>query len=209
MKTFIAGIFIVSFFLVTGFAQSSSLWLGAHAGADIGTVAIGPPDAVGTITSKTGIAVGAEADYWISDNYGISAQPAYVQKGFNTQLNDGSFAVTYRYLQLPVLFKFTFGSGALKPFFFAGPEFGLKLSVTQSGPVMGKDTTITAADSLVTKSNIGILVGAGINYQVNSATMLFLQAGYDHGLSNISPNSREQTLSTRDIRTSLGILLKM
>ena len=211
MKNFIAGILIVSYFSVTGYAQSASIWLGAHAGADIGTIATGPPDAYGTVTSKTGIAVGAEAGYWISDNLGISTGLAYVQKGANiTNVQYGdSYSIVYRYLQMPVLLKATFGSGPVKPFFFAGPEIGLKLSATQSGPILGRDTTVNAPDSLLKKFNIGILLGAGITYQVNPKTMLFLEAGYDHGMSNISPNERYFAVSTRDIRASLGILFRI
>jgi hypothetical protein len=209
MKHFIVGILIVSFFSVTGYAQSSSIWLGAHAGADIGTIATGPPDAFGTITSSTGIAIGAEGDYWITDNFGISIGLAYVQKGANVNLRGESFGLAYRYLQMPVLLKATFGDGSVKPYLFAGPEFGLKLSATQSGPILGRDTTVDFPDSLITKFNIGILLGAGITFTINPQTMLFLEAGYDHGLSNITPSDKYAAVSTRDIRASLGILFRI
>jgi hypothetical protein len=200
---------LVSFFFSSGYAQPSSIWLGAHAGADMGTIATGPPDALGTITSKTGIAFGAEAGYWITDNLGMSIGLAYVQKGFNSNLNDGSFGIAYRYLQMPLLLKATFGIGTVKPYFFAGPEIGLKLSATQSGPILGRDTTIDVPDSVITKFNIGILLGAGVTYAINPETMLFLEAGYDHGLSNITPSDKFVAISTRDIRASLGILFRI
>jgi len=209
MKQFIFGSLIVLCFSMTGYAQPGSLWLGAHTGADIGTIATGPPDAFGTTTSKTGIAIGEEGDYWISYNGGISIQLSYVQKGFTANLNDGPYSITYRYLQMPVLLKVTFGTGPVKPFFFAGPEIGLKLSATQSGPIFGRDTTVDFPDSAITKFNIGILLGAGIAYMVNSAMMLFLEAGYDHGLSNITPSGKDPTVFTRDIRASLGILFRI
>ena len=208
MKYFIVGIF-VTFFSVTGYAQPGSLWLGAHAGIDNGTITTGPPNAFGTATSSTGIAIGAEALYWITDNLGMSIGLAYVQKGANVNLNGDAFVLAYRYLQVPVLLKVTFGSDPLKPYFFAGPEIGLKLSATQSGPVLGRDTTIDFPDSLITKFNIGIFLGAGLTYQVNAETMLFLEAGYDHGLSNISPDVKDLAVFTRDIRASLGILFRI
>jgi hypothetical protein len=208
MKHFIFGIFIVSCFSITSYAQSGSLWLGAHAGADIGTIVTGPPDAYGTATSKTGIAIGAEGDYWITDNLGISTGLAYVPKGANINLNGESFVIAYRYLQVPVLLKATFGDGSVKPYLFAGPEIGLKLSATQSGPILGRDTTVDFPDSLITKFNIGILLGAGVTYTINPETMLFLEAGYDYG-SNITPNDKNPSVYTRDIRASLGILFRI
>src|SRR5690349_11016689 len=135
MKHFILGILIVAFFSVRGYGQSSSIWLGVHAGEDFGTIATGPPNVFGTVTSKTGIAIGAEGDYWITDNWGMSIGLAYIQKGANiTNVQYGdAYGVVYRYLQIPVLLKATFGSGPVKPYLFAGPEIGLKLSATQSG----------------------------------------------------------------------------
>lgn len=211
MKHFIAGILIVSSFSITGYAQPGSLWLGAHAGADIGTIATVPPNAFGTITSKTGIAIGAEGDYWITDNLGISIGLAYVQKGANDNLNGNPFVLAYKYLQMPVLLKATFGSDPVKPFFFAGPEIGLKLSGKQIGPVLGRDTTIDLSDSLMPKFNIGILLGAGITYTINPEAILFLEAGYDYGLSNVITQSAGggNGIYTRDIRASLGILFRI
>ncbi len=210
MKHFIAGIFIVAFFSVTGYGQSSSIWLGAHAGVDIGSIVTIPADPVDqVITSSTGIAIGAEADYWITDNWGISTGFAYVQKGANDNLNGNPFVLDYRYLQMPVLLKATFGSDPVKPYLFAGPEIGLKLSGKQIGKISGRDSTVDLTDSLMPKFNIGILLGAGITYQINLETMLFLEAGYDHGLSNITPTDNNPAVTTRDIRASLGILFRI
>lgn len=210
MKYFIISVFIVSLFSVTAYAQSSSIWLGAHAGADIGTIATIPPNAFGSITSKIGISIGAEGDYWITDNYGVSILLAYAQKGANVHFANGeSFGLAYGYLQMPILLKATFGSGTIKPFFFGGPEIGLKLSAKQSGPVLGRDTVIDIPDSMITKFNIGILLGVGITYTINHKTMLFLQVGYDHGLSKITPSDKYVAISTRDLLASLGILFRI
>jgi len=204
-------------YLVSGsaYAQPASVWLGAHAGADIGTISTAPAPSDGeTITSKNGIAIGAEGDYWLSDNIGICVQLAYVQKGATDNLDGESFSLAFWYLQMPVLLKATFGSGPVKPFFFAGPEIGFKLSAKESGKFEGRDTTADLPDSVITKLNIGIFLGAGITYILNPETMLFLQAGYDYGLSNIysqfgnSPGG-EDKIFTRDIRASLGILFRI
>ncbi len=208
MKQFITGIFVISFFSVAGYAQSSSLWLGVHGGADMGIISTNNPFS-GTITAKTGIAIGAVAEYWISDNASISFQPAYVQKGANDKILGNTYILTYRYLQLPVLMKATFGSGPVQPFFFAGPEIGVKLSVSESGKIFDKDTNVVLADSLITKFNMGILIGAGITYAVAPETVVFLQAGYNYGLTNINVYEAMHKAFTRDIRANLGVLFRI
>jgi len=208
MKHYIIGIFIVSCFSVTGYGQSSSLWLGAHAGADMGIILAIPPYEE-TITSKTGIAIGAELDYWFSDNFGISTGLAYVQKGAQENIIGEPYSDTYRYLQLPVLLKATFGSGAVKPYLFAGPEFGVKLSATSSGKFFGKDTTVDFPDSMMRNFNIGVFLGAGVSYAIAPETLVFLEAGYDYGVTNIYTHASASEVFTRDVRASLGILFRI
>ncbi|MDP4231463.1 MAG: porin family protein [Bacteroidota bacterium] len=213
MKHYLLSIIIVSFSSITGFAQSGSLWLGAHVGVDIGSIALSPPQPRGeeVITSRTGIAIGAEGDYWITDNLGMSIGLAYVQKGANDNLNGTPFVLDYKYLQMPVLLKVTFGSDPVKPFFFAGPEFGLKLSGKEIGKLFGRDTTVDLTDSLMPKFNIGILFGVGVTYSITPEATFFLEAGYDYGMSSvITPYAGGETeIFTRDLRASLGVLFRI
>jgi hypothetical protein len=224
--------FIVSLFFILSISSrlsaqtSPSIWLGGFAGVDIGNISVtGNPDLGNTtFTSKTGFAIGAEFDDFFSDNFGICAQLAYVQKGTTININetvDGATAnstasATLSYLQIPILFKATFGSGALKPVVFAGPEFGFKLSAKETGKFSesGADTTVTIPDSVFTSLNIGIMLGAGLTYAINPSTMLFLNVAYDLGLTNlnaqygksdgVTTNSEKDI--TRDIRIHVGIL---
>jgi outer membrane protein W len=196
------------------YAQSSPrLWLGVRAGADIGNMSFDPtPPSGETIGSTTGITGGGELDYWFSDNIGISAQLLFTQKGVKIDFSEGGYtfttAITLSYLQIPVLLKATFGSGNIKPFVFAGPEVGIKLSAKEKVTVSGKDTTEAVPDSVYSSINLGIMVGAGVSFSINPTTMIFLDAAYDHGLSNLNGTTSKDTEKgfTRDYRICLGIL---
>jgi len=204
---------------------SPHVWLGGFAGVDIGNLSVTGTDQTGvTWSTRTGFAVGAEFDDFFSDNLGICAQLAYVQKGATATFTDNSggisvstsSSITVSYLQIPVLLKATFGSGALKPVVFAGPEIGFKLSAKQTGKTeSGADTTFTVPDSNITTINFGIMFGAGVTYAINATTMLFLNAAYDLGLSNLNAQYGKSTgISTtdtekdvtRDIRINVGIV---
>ena len=204
------------------YAQSSPhVWLGGFAGLDIGNLSVTGTDITGTtFSSKMGFAVGGEFDDFFSDNFGICVQLAYVQKGTNFSFSDGSFTsstigLTFSYLQIPVLFKATFGSGSFKPVLFAGPEIGINLSTKESGKTQnGTDTTITIPDSVFSKINLGIMLGAGVTFSINQTTIIFLNAAYDIGLSNLnaqfgknngSSTNNEKDI-TNDIRINVGII---
>jgi hypothetical protein len=203
-------------------AQSSPIfWIGAHGGVDIGTFSFSPSFSSSDVTigSKTGMAIGGEFDYWFSDHIGGCYQISYVQKGFketdnfiNEAGNNGSDKVyyTFSYLQVPILFKASFGSAAIKPFVIAGAEIGFRLSLKGEIIQGSLDTTVNVPDSELTKINIGIMLGAGLSYELNSTTLLTITAAYDYGLSNLNPfygqNGNTQKGYTRDFRISAGVL---
>lgn len=203
-------------------AQSRpDLWIGLHAGPDFGSSSFDPaPQSGVTLGTKVGIAAGAELDYWLSDHIGLETQVSFVQKGTTEDASFGGILeytskLTFSYLQIPLLLRATFGNGDFKPIVFAGPEFGVRLSGSTFLSANGQDTTMDIADSELTALNIGILVGLGVTYQLNPTTIIFLDAAYDHGLTNINAQygksgadatTDNQKVYTRDYRISLGVL---
>ena len=213
-KSVIGHLLLIAISSAQLYGQSSPhVWLGGFAGLDIGNLSVTGNDNTGTTfyigspySSKTGFAFGAEFDDFFSDNYGICVQLAYVQKGTTASFNYkaggvgntlGTFraGLTFSYIQIPVLFKATFGSGSWKPVLFAGPEIGFKLSARGIGH-LAQDTTIIAADNAFTTVNLGIMFGAGVTYEINRTTMLFLNAAYDLGLSNLNAHYIESSGAT-------------
>jgi len=197
-------------------AQSSNLWLGVRAGVDLGKFSFDPAlPSEETVGTKTGITAGGELDYWFSDMMGITAQLLYTQKGLTEDIADAEFTAsssfTIAYLQIPVLLKVAFGSGSIKPYIFAGPEVGIKISTSQKLTEGGKTTTPDVPDSEFASTNLGIMAGAGVSYTLNSSTMIFLDAAYDHGLSNLNGTSTKDKEKgyTRDYRICVGILFRL
>ena len=209
-------LFVCSAFAGLHAQTSPRMWLGVHGGVDIGTFSFDPAPPNNVFSSKTGFAAGGEFDYWFSNNFGVCYQASYVQKGFREK-DQVNISFTFPYIQVPILFKATIGNGSFKPVIFFGPEIGFRLSATATGPGNNRaDTTITFPDSLFTKTNFGIMVGAGITYNLNPTTLFFLSAAYDYGVSNLNPNfgksqfgssSNNDKWYTRDIRMSLGVLI--
>ncbi|MDP4231165.1 MAG: porin family protein [Bacteroidota bacterium] len=215
----------VSLLTVRLSAQSSpSIWIGAIGGADIGKLTFDPVPSPSTnvvLGTRTGVLLGAELDDWFSSNFGVGAHVEYVQKGgsetssftFENQTFSFSEDYIFSYLQIPILFKATIGSGSFKPLFFVGPELGFKLSAKLKVTQNGQDTTLDAPDSAITSTNVGLLLGAGLTIAIDPTTTVFLTAGYDYGFTNLNfqynPGSQDGgnvKVYTRDIRITAGIL---
>lgn len=210
-------------------AQQSSIWVGARVGTDVGTFAFSPrqvPDP--HIGWKVGLAIGGELDYWFTENMGAAIEPSYVQKGAYQKISEFGgqplgatyeSAVTFSYVQIPVLFKVTYGQLQFKPYFFVGPSLGFKVSASSSVTFNGETMSSDIADSEVTAINFSLMGGAGVTYSIGSSMQLFLESAYDFGLSNLNPTAGQSTSTTpqeqnpyvytRDIRASIGILFKL
>jgi outer membrane protein with beta-barrel domain len=209
-------------------AQSASqFWLGVHGGIDVASFFYDPelPREV-ILGSKTGLAIGAEADYWFSNMYGVCAQVAYVEKGAQSEIDvnvggmesHSTYVANFSYLQIPLLFKAALGGGEIRPIFIIGPEVGLKLSATTTTRgANSQETTIHLPDSEVTSINVGILVGVGLSQNLNPTTQLYLTAAYDYGLTNLNGGygkedegvrDNQKTFS-RDFRVSIGLLFAL
>jgi len=223
-KYLICIVLLISIASAQCFAQSGSTWLGARAGINIGNIADTAINSGNgeTLSSKTGFDIGGEFDYWFSDNFGISAQLLYVQKGGTITISDlgmtGTIGLTVSTLEIPVLLKATFGTGPLKPVFFVGPAIGLKLSASQHFVAPGQDSTESIADSVVSKTYFSIVFGAGATYALSSSMQIFLDAAYDYGLSNINAEFGKSTgpgttdnekINLNDIRINVGILFRL
>jgi hypothetical protein len=198
-------------------------------GVDLGTFAYSPrqtPDP--HLGWKVGLAVGGELDYWFTENLGITIQPSYIQKGVYQKITPVSDpiigstfenAATFTYIQIPVLFKMTYGQLRFKPYFFVGPSIGFKISASSTTTFNGQTMTDEIADSEVTSTNFSLIAGVGVSYSIGSSIQLFLESAYDFGLSNLNPGAGKSTPSTaseenpyvysRDIRASAGIVFKL
>ncbi len=210
-------------------AQESSIWIGARVGPDIGTFAYSPkqvPDP--HLGWKFGISIGAELDYWFTENIGVAIEPSYIQKGAYQELSNFGgqplgtpleASVTFSYIQLPVLLKVTYGQLAFKPYFFAGPSLGFEVSGSSAVTAGGETDSRSIPDSEVTAINFSLIFGVGVACPLGSSMQLIFESAYDFGLSNLNPTAGQSTESsspeqnprafTRDIRASLGILFKL
>ena len=153
-------------------AQAQSLRYGAKIGANFSNLDSSAP----TGGNQTGFHVGGLLELKVLDNLALQPELLYSKQGSKDFKLD--------YLSLPVLLKFYMTSDKLS--FELGPQFSVLIN----------DDVPTSFDSKT--ADLATVVGLGYNL----TDMIFVQARYVYGMSEISKNAE---IKNRIIQVSAGL----
>lgn len=174
---------------------------GLKVGVNVANALLAPDLPAGSSKSaRTGFIGGAFAEGRLSEGFSVQLEALYTQKGF--EVSSASGAATYRldYLELPLTARVTLGSGAFRPYLFAGPDVGFRLSAkveTAAGSTDFGDATRT--------TDIALDLGAGVAYRTAGGTKLLLEGRYSVGLVNVFSGLPGGTVNTRDLKILAGV----
>ena len=206
--------------------QGQQRYIGVILGANLANESLDAQPGGVSLSDRTGILAGVQAERWFSSQWGLSEQLLYAQEGRDEVINGtgtGSFyginttgnrTIETRYLDVSVLLKKTiWGNNVIRTYAFAGPAVGVFLSgsthynsvSSQNGSTLVTEDTSYSLDSIVNTFDFSILFGAGFSVKLNSGLMLFCDASYWYGLTNIFESYGGATY-TRDIRIAAGVL---
>ena len=156
----------------------------------------------------TGLIAGAQFDNWFNGDWALSVQLLYDQKGTTETVPGGSGNFDLGYLEIPIFVKAALATGSVRPYLFAGPSIGLLLSA--SVVANGQTTDLKSDYNSVDFSIVG---GAGVAFDVSAGTMVFFDAGYALGLTDIDKNSdgtdSNPAVKSRDIRIAAGVMFPL
>lgn len=131
-------VLIIVFSVSTVVAQN--IQIGPIAGLNLASVNIDITDGQDINTSfRAGFAVGGSFYLAFSPNIGLQFEPAYMQKGSKAEvkfIDSGDNikideTLKANYMDIPVLFKASFGQGSIKPYVLAGADIALKMGDTK------------------------------------------------------------------------------
>jgi Outer membrane protein beta-barrel domain len=207
-------------------ANAQQRYIGVILGANFANESLDAQPGGVSLSDRTGILAGIQVDRWFSQQWGFSEQLLYAQEGRNENINGAGTGIFYgsttvgnanienHNLDFDLLLKKTiWGNNFIRTYVFAGPGVGIFLSgsnylnitISQKGSAnFGVDTTYSM-DSIVRTLDFSILFGVGVSVKLNSGLMLFCDASYLYGLTNIFESYGGATY-TRDIRIAAGIL---
>ena len=154
-------------------------------------------DVSGTDT-KVGFAFGGFFTYNFSPTFALQPEFLYTMKGFTVSELGIDIDFKANYLEIPVLFKLTFGTGTTKPSLFAGPAIAFLMS--SKAEALG--VSVDLKD--VTKgTDVGIVFGGGVGFAVGSGTMTF-DGRYTMGMSSIDDSGDDEDVKNSNISFMVG-----
>jgi hypothetical protein len=156
-------------------ATASAQTIGITAGATFNNLNGDDADDVFGFESKTGFVGGAYLNLPLGGG-SFSVEPAllYTQKG--ADLPDFDTELSSDFIQIPVLLRYQFGAGGVKPSIFAGPAASFSVGCDFTGDVEGSCEETGATEESVQWDGI---IGAGLNFG-----KLGVDARYEFGLTD-------------------------
>jgi opacity protein-like surface antigen len=194
--------------MIVAAPASAQFSIGVQGGANMANLDVTSSEDFDTET-LTGFMAGLVFDYAIGTNMAISVQPSYIGKGATTESEasidpefDLDTEVSLTYIELPILFRYAFGSGNIQPFVEAGPAIAF---LTKAEAKAGSATE-DVKDS-VKSTDFSGAIGAGVNFGVGNNT-IFAGARYTMGLSDINDDSSDDSeFKTKGIQLLAGFKL--
>lgn len=183
-------------------AGNSGFSWGLKGGVNFANALLAPDLPAGfSKSARTGFIGGAFVEARLSGTFSLQLEAFYTQKGFEVSSAAGKATSRLDYLEFPLTAKATFGSGPFRPYLFAGPNVGYRLSAdaeTGSGSGDIRDATRT--------TDIAVDLGAGVSYQLREGPRLVLEGRYSVGLVNIfNTGPAGGTVNTRDLKILGGV----
>jgi opacity protein-like surface antigen len=161
-------------------AQSGITVVGGLVSANI-TQEIGDVSNNDEFANRTGFAIGLGVQRSIGQSLSFAPEALYVVKGTKDPDSDANFK--FGYIEVPLLFRYSFGSGGqASPFVTAGPTVSFQMSCDvndNDGDSASCDDTFGEENSY-DSMDYGLMVGAGVMFN-----RFGVSARYEMGLKDI------------------------
>ena len=142
---------------------------------------------------KTLVVAGVILEKRINNHFSLQAEPMYLQKGGILPAQNGlpEMHVKGSFIEVPIFIKYSIQkTEKFKPYFIAGPDVGVKLSMDLNAEMVG--SAFSADLNPVTKTfDMGFGIGAGIEFPLRT-TFLFVEGKYSLGLVDLHKNGMFQ-----------------
>jgi Outer membrane protein beta-barrel domain len=130
--------------------------------------------------------------------FGVRAELGYSERGFKVAEENGTSAVSLQYLTLPIVTDFTLPLGPISPHVYTGPAASLQIGCSVGAgnaalTLFGADCSASAAN--VKGFDFGWVFGGGLVIRTG-APLVFLDLGYDLGLTDVTGNAASEVKNT-------------
>ena len=159
--------------------------IGFVGGLNIASVNVVDPDGADlNFSSRTVFGLGLVLDLALNQNLSLLFEPMYLQKGAEVTLDSTPSKFEAAYLEVPVFFKFAYGTRTVRPYVMAGPTVGFNLSSDLQFSAFDQDFE-NDIEKLTRRLDFGLGFGAGVSFPISN-TSIFIESRYMLGLSDFT-----------------------
>lgn len=146
------------------------------------------------LSKRTGFAGGVFVKFALGGGaLGFQLEGLYVQKGMKGEAEGAEGELVLTYAELPVLLRFGFGAGTVRPYLLGGAsaayELSCKIKVTFDGLEFDEDCDSETVEGETgggerRKVDLGAVLGGGLEFGLGRTTFL-VEARYSRGLQSL------------------------
>lgn len=196
-------------------ARSQGIGIGVEGGPTFADFSVSEGGA--DLGSKTGFRVAGVLRYGFGGPLGLQTGVGLAQKGASASTEDIDYKVSY--IEIPLLITATIPApAAVSPRVYVGSQVGIESQCEISGLSGVSGAVDCTADELGeaafdTKStNVDVVFGGGLDFQLSGPLTLTLDGRYDLGMSDINDTADADPtteVKNRSFSASAGILLSL
>jgi opacity protein-like surface antigen len=230
MKRYLLLFFLIAFaFWVTAPSvqaqMSTPVILGLKGGINLGTASLSPDLPSGySKSTRNGVVAGGYAEVGIAEGLYVTGEVLYAQMGLKVASPanpfvggtvNGTQKSDYIHVPISLKYKFPIPESIIRPYVFGCPSISFNVSskvVTEySGQIaqlIGQTSTEEDTKDSTNSVDIAGHLGAGVEFEVSSSVLLFVDGRYSLSFTNASKMA-SQEIKARNFMIMGGVGLKL
>lgn len=176
--------------------EPGKLTLGPTVGFNLSNFSVSNGTTTTTTGNRYGYVFGLAGEYTLTENLFLDPQVYYAQYGNSVTSATTVTTTKYDVVEVPLYLKYKIMPGSkLRPFAFAGPAFGYRLSSS-----IYDGTTTTDTSTLTSKYLFSAHFGAGIEFPLSEAILFDLSGCYMMGLNNLDATGTTAEMKQKTLK---------
>lgn len=164
-------------------------------------------DGIENIDERISWLGGAFVNIQIGPHLALQPEILFSRKGAEFVSNNVRNSIAINYFEIPILGKLRLPiNDVIFPHVLVGPNFAFRTNVDYSSYDLDNGTAITTNDTDIRKSDVGALVGAGIDIQTRDSGLFFTVDGrYGFGFNKITRVDNDVQIRNAGWSFSVGV----
>ncbi len=193
-------------FLLNGFSQ---VRLGIESGLNFSRAKINSMNGDENTGTRSGMLLGGFFEFNTSDHFSIQSGIRYIQRGSTSDNTVVKITQQVNYVEFPVTCNVIINFNKYKPFLAAGFYLSYHVFAKQKQSYMIGDYYEYDVGDFYKSSDIGYIIGGGLNYEISKTFDLFGAFYYSGGIKNVLEDGIQASAMNTGYQLSAGIKLRM